>query len=55
MAIQLEEKKAIVAEVSEIAADAFSLVIADSLGVTVSEITGLRKTARENAVRLRVV
>ena len=55
MAIRLEEKKAIVAEVSEIAADAFSLVIADSRGVTVSEITGLRKTARENAVRLRVV
>lgn len=55
MAIRLEEKKAIVAEVSEIAADAFSLVIADSRGVAVSEITGLRKSARENAVRLRVV
>ena len=55
MAIGLDQKKAIVAEVSEIAADAFSLVIADSRGVTVSEITGLRKMARENAVRLRVV
>ena len=55
MAIRLEEKKAIVAEVSEIAADAFSLVIADARGVTVSEITGLREKARENAVRLRVV
>ena len=30
MAIGLDQKKAIVAEVSEIAADAFSLVIADS-------------------------
>ena len=55
MAIGLEDKKAIVAEVSETANDALSLVVADSRGVSVSDVTGLRKLARENNVTLRVV
>ena len=55
MAIGLEDKKAIVAEVNETANSALSLVVADSRGVTVSEVTGLRKLARENNVTLRVV
>ncbi|MEH6552377.1 MAG: 50S ribosomal protein L10 [Pseudomonadales bacterium] len=55
MAIRLEDKKAIVAEVSETANDALSLVIADARGVSVSDVTGLRKLARENNVTLRVV
>ncbi len=55
MAIRLDEKKAIVAEVKEIASDAFSLVVADARGVAVSDITDLRRTARENSVQLRVV
>lgn len=55
MAIGLEDKKAIVAEVSETAAEALSLVIADSRGCTVDQMTGLRKTAREANVSLRVV
>ena len=55
MAIGLEDKKAIVAEVNETASDALSLVVADARGVTVSEVTGLRKLARENNVTLRVV
>ena len=55
MAIRLEDKKAIVAEVNETATSALSLVIADSRGVTVDGMTALRKDARENQVTLRVV
>lgn len=55
MAIGLEDKKAIVASVNETANNAMSLVVADSRGVSVSDITGLRKAARENNVELRVV
>jgi len=55
MAIGLEEKKAIVAEVNETAARALSLVVADARGVTSNDMTALRATARENQVMLRVV
>ena len=55
MAIGLEDKKAIVAEVNETATSALSLVIADARGVQVDSMTALRKEARENQVTLRVV
>jgi large subunit ribosomal protein L10 len=55
VAIGLEEKKAIVAEVNETAASALSLVIADARGVASNDMTALRATARENCVTLRVV
>ena len=55
MAIGLEEKKAIVAEVNETAASALSLVVADARGVTVSNMTALRQSARDNQIMLRVV
>lgn len=55
MALRLEGKKAIVADVNETAASALSLVIADARGCTVSEMTELRKQARENNVYMRVV
>lgn len=55
MAIKLEDKKAIVAEVSEAAKSALSAVVADARGVTVGAMTGLRKQARENGVYVRVV
>ena len=55
MAIGLEDKKAIVAEVNETATSALSLVIADARGVTVGNMTALRQSARDNAVVLRVV
>lgn len=55
MAIGLEDKKAIVADVSETAANALSLVIADARGVTVGAMDNLRKQARESGVSLRVV
>ena len=55
MAINLDDKKAIVAEVQEAAAGAQSVVIADSRGVTVDAITTLRAQARENGVWMKVV
>ena len=55
MALGLEDKKAIVADVNETAGSALSLVIADSRGVNVVDMTELRKLARENNVSLRVV
>jgi large subunit ribosomal protein L10 len=55
MAINLDDKKAIVAEVQEAANGAHSVVIADARGVTVETITVLRKQARENGVWMKVV
>ena len=55
MAIRLEDKKQIVSEVNEAATSALSAVIADYRGVTVSDLTELRKAARKNNVYLRVV
>lgn len=55
MALGLDDKKAIVAEVNEAAKAALSAVVADSRGVTVGAMTGLRKLARENGVYIRVV
>ncbi|WP_045860753.1 50S ribosomal protein L10 [Teredinibacter purpureus] len=55
MALGLEGKKAIVAEVHEAAKNALSAVVADSRGVTVGGMTALRKEARENGVWIRVV
>lgn len=55
MAIRLEDKKAIVAEVNEAASGALSLVLADYRGVTAGDMTALRKQAREQQVYLRVV
>ncbi|MCX2979444.1 50S ribosomal protein L10 [Halieaceae bacterium IMCC14734] len=55
MAIGLEDKKAIVADVNETASSALSLVIADARGCTVDEMTALRRDARENQIMLRVV
>ena len=55
MALNLQDKKAIVAEVNEVAKGALSAVVADSRGVSVSAMTSLRKLARENGVYMRVV
>lgn len=55
MALGLEDKIAIVAEVNEVAINALSLVVADARGCTVDAMTGLRKQAREANVDLRVV
>ncbi|GHC27571.1 50S ribosomal protein L10 [Kushneria pakistanensis] len=55
MPLGLEDKKAIVAEVSETAGQALSVVVANSRGVDVGAMTALRKKARDNGVQLRVV
>jgi large subunit ribosomal protein L10 len=55
VALGLEDKKAIVAEVQEAAKSALSAVVADSRGVEVGDMTALRKEARENGVWLKVV
>jgi large subunit ribosomal protein L10 len=55
VAIRLEDKQKIVSEVSEAAKSALSAVIADFRGITVTDLTSLRKTARSNGVYLRVV
>lgn len=55
MALNLEGKKAVVEEVAQYAAKAHSAVAAEYRGLSVSEMTQLRKTARETGVYLRVV
>ena len=55
MALNLEQKKAIVAEVADVASSAYSAIAAEYRGLTVEEITQLRKNARESGVYLRVV
>jgi large subunit ribosomal protein L10 len=55
VAIRLEDKQQIVSEVNQAASSALSAVLADYRGVTVEDMTALRKNARENKVYLRVV
>jgi large subunit ribosomal protein L10 len=55
VALRLEQKQQIVAEVNEVAASALSAVIADYRGLTVAEMTQMRVKARESGVYLRVV
>ena len=55
MALGLEAKKQVVAEVSEIANQALSAVVAEYRGLTVADMTDLRVKARESGVYLRVI
>ncbi len=55
MALNLEQKKSIVAEVAEVAASAFSAVGAEYNGLSAEQMTELRAKARESGVYLRVV
>ena len=55
MALNLEQKQAVVAEVAEVAANAYSAIAAEYQGLTVEEVTALRVEARKNNVYLRVV
>jgi large subunit ribosomal protein L10 len=55
VALNLDSKKVVVEEVAEFAAKAHSAVAAEYRGLTVTEMTTLRKTARETGVYLRVV
>jgi len=55
MALNLEDKKTLVAEVSAVAATAVSVVAAEYRGLTVSQMTELRSKARSAGVYVRVV
>lgn len=55
MALRLDDKKAIVAEVAQVAANAVSAVAAEYRGLTVTEMNELRVKAREAGIYLRVV
>jgi large subunit ribosomal protein L10 len=55
MALNLEDKKALVAEVAEVAAHAQSVVAAEYRGLTVGQMTELRAKARKSGVYMRVV
>ncbi len=55
MALRLDDKKTIVAEVAEIAKNATSAIAAQYSGLTVLQLTELRKNAREAGVQVRVV
>ena len=54
MALNIEQKKAVVADIAAIAAKAHSAVAAEYRGLTVEEMTDLRRKAREGGVFLRV-
>ncbi len=55
MALKLEQKQAIVAEVNEAAGKAMSAVLADYRGLTVEQMTQLRSTARKSGVYIKVI
>jgi large subunit ribosomal protein L10 len=55
MALRLEDKKALVKEVNAVAGDSVTAVAAEYRGLSVGEMTELRRKARDAGVYLRVV
>ena len=55
MALNLSQKQEVVAELADVAAKAHSLVAAEYAGITVAQMTAMRKKARETGVFLKVV
>ncbi len=55
MALKLADKQAIVADVSQAVANASSAVAADYRGLSVTEMTDMRRRARDAGVYVRVV
>lgn len=55
MALTLEQKQQVVADVSEVAANAYSAVAAEYHGISVAKLTQLREQARAKGVVLKVV
>jgi large subunit ribosomal protein L10 len=55
MALRLEDKKKLVKEVNAVAGDSVTAVAAEYRGLSVSEMTELRREARSAGVYLRVV
>ncbi len=55
MALRLEDKKALVAEVNEVAANAESAIAAEYRGLSVAQMTEFRARARNEDVYVRVI
>ena len=55
MALKLEDKKTFVKEISEVARKSISAIAAEYRGLSVAEMTTLRREARNVGVYLRVV
>ena len=55
MALNLSQKQEVVAELADVAAKAHSLVAAEYAGTSVTQMTAMRKKARETGVYLKVV
>jgi len=55
VALNLDDKKAVVAEVSAQVAAASTIVVAEYRGITVGDLTKLRANARQQGVYLRVL
>lgn len=55
MVLRLSDKKAIVSEVSEQAKESISAIGVDYRGLTVTELTDLRKNARNQGIYMKVV
>ena len=55
MALNLSQKQEVVAELADVASKAHSLVAAEYAGTTVTQMTAMRKKARESGVFLKVV
>lgn len=55
MSLMLEQKKAIVAKVAEVASRAPTALAAEYIGLNVAEMTALRQNARHAGIYLRVV
>ena len=54
MALNLTQKKEVVAQLADVASKAHSLVAAEYVGLTVAQLTELRKQARQTGVFLKV-
>lgn len=55
MALNLEDKKAVVAEVAQLIENAQTMAVAEYRGIDVGSLTALRKQAREQGVQIRVL
>ena len=55
MALKLEQKQALVAELGAHLANAQAVVLAEYSGLTVADMTSLRAAARKSGVYLRVL
>ena len=55
MSLSKEQKTKVIAQVAEVANEAYSVIAADYNGLTAEEMTGLRSKARAEKVHLQVV